>query len=332
MSFDVLISVRNIQHQVVETRKKVPNKYKFYASDLQISEMQYILTYNRTRSIIMGFYRVKLDGCKRRFTTPFPLSRVSTIDNHPVTPNPVSVKGTLELCIRLCSGEQTSVEWFDGVKYQIGYPNVAIKVPDVVHTFSVDTPRDIFSFVYDLSLYQPLKTAGFLDPPYCWDFQMTPELNVKFREMRLLMEHSDEFGTADRIDQLAITIFEELIFQRDRRSCPKDMMDAKIHKIISYLHLNFTRKIDLDKLLRENGFSRRSFYRYWNRNQSVTPAAYILDLRLEEAARLLRETALPIYTAARETGFASTAYFCRLFLQKYHLSPRRYRFKFQVTR
>jgi len=280
----------------------------------------------------MGFYRVKLDGCKRRFATPFPLSRVSTINNHPVTRNPVSVKGTLEFCIRLGSGEQTSVEWFDGIKYQIGYPNVAVKVPDVVHTFSVDTSRDVFSFVYDLSLYQPLKAAGFLDPPYCWEIQMTPELSVKLREMRLLMEHSDEFGTADRIDQLAITIFEELILQRDRRFCPKNMMDAKIYKIISYLRLNFTRKIDLDMLLRENGFSRRSFYRYWNRNQSLTPAAYILELRLEEAARLLRETALPIYTAAKETGFGSTAYFCRLFLQKYHLSPQKYRKKNQLPK
>lgn len=57
----------------------------------------------------------------------------------------------------------------------------------------------------------------------------------------------------------------------------------------------------------------------------VTPNKYVQSIRLREAKRLLRESALSVEDIAVETGYADLHYFSRLFSQKEGLSPREYR-------
>ncbi|MCT4589539.1 MAG: helix-turn-helix domain-containing protein [Carboxylicivirga sp.] len=55
------------------------------------------------------------------------------------------------------------------------------------------------------------------------------------------------------------------------------------------------------------------------------PKEYIRDVRLDEAARLLKETKLPINEVAMETGFESRAYFNKCFKSKFDFTPTDYR-------
>ncbi|MGN0871446.1 MAG: hypothetical protein ACI4UV_09685, partial [Victivallales bacterium] len=89
---------------------------------------------------------VDLSKVKRRFHLPFPLESVGIIENHPYMS--VVVKGKLELCVRLSSDAEQSREWFDDTCYTVRYPNVALKVPNVTHSFIVDHPRDAFYFKF----------------------------------------------------------------------------------------------------------------------------------------------------------------------------------------
>ena len=50
---------------------------------------------------------------------------------------------------------------------------------------------------------------------------MTPQVNRMLREMRDLMVRSTEPGIADRMDLLAMCLFEELLLMRD--STPQEM-------------------------------------------------------------------------------------------------------------
>lgn len=56
-----------------------------------------------------------------------------------------------------------------------------------------------------------------------------------------------------------------------------------------------------------------------------TPMTYLMTLRVERLARLLRETDLPIETAMREVGWYSRGHAARLFRQAVGVSPIRYR-------
>ena len=57
----------------------------------------------------------------------------------------------------------------------------------------------------------------------------------------------------------------------------------------------------------------------------MAPAAYILEVRLAEVRRLLRETSLPLKDIAGQTGFADANHLCKAFRRQFHMSPGGYR-------
>jgi len=63
----------------------------------------------------------------------------------------------------------------------------------------------------------------------------------------------------------------------------------------------------------------------WKQVFSISPAQYILDLKLEAAARFLLETDLPISAIVREIHYCGTTPFHRHFSQKYGMTPDQYR-------
>ncbi len=267
---------------------------------------------------------VNIRNVPRKFHVLFPLDSIGIIENHPYQ---TSVeKGKLELCIRLSSASETAYEEFNGRGYTVRYPNVALKQPDVVHEFTVTHPRDAIYFQYDPALAGAMRKAGLLGDIHCWEFRMKPEISLLLREVRERMVRIQEFGTADRLDMLAMQLFEELLMARDIvPEETEEYMDAKIHRIAAYFQLNFPHEIDLDELLRRNGISRRNFFRCWRKNFPVPPAAYLRDLRFKESARLLRDTLIPVRSIAAVSGFKNTGYFCALFKDKFGATPLRYR-------
>ena len=54
-------------------------------------------------------------------------------------------------------------------------------------------------------------------------------------------------------------------------------------------------------------------------------AAYMTGVRMEEAARLLRETDDKTYLIAEKTGYTDANYFSYVFKRKYSMSPSKYR-------
>lgn len=66
----------------------------------------------------------------------------------------------------------------------------------------------------------------------------------------------------------------------------------------------------------------------YRRLQSLTgksPSVYIREIRLEVAARLLRESDMPVSDIAFKTGYSSTKYFNKVFKQSFSVSPEEYR-------
>jgi len=272
----------------------------------------------------MAVFCVELHDVKRRFDLPFQLDSVGFIENHPY--QSVAIKGVLELCIRLSSTAHASREIFGNQRYTVRYPNAALKVPDILHAFTVDHPRDAVYFKYNPSLVGKMRKAGLIEPPYCWDLHMNPEINLILRETRGLMSEVRKYGVADRLDMLAMRLFEEVLLQRGAPlHQDSEYMDAKIQKIASHFQLNFCRGIDLDALIREHGMSRRNFFRHWKRCFNITPAGYIWNLKLAEGARLLRDTGIPIWKISETLQFKNPSYFCMIFRERFGLTPLQFR-------
>ena len=71
--------------------------------------------------------------------------------------------------------------------------------------------------------------------------------------------------------------------------------------------------------------SRRTFIRYWGEYFPESPAEYVQNLKLSEAARQLRETSHPVGEITALVNFSDSAYLSKLFRRRFGMTPLQYR-------
>ncbi|MFN2332288.1 MAG: helix-turn-helix domain-containing protein, partial [Halomonas sp.] len=75
------------------------------------------------------------------------------------------------------------------------------------------------------------------------------------------------------------------------------------------------------------GISRRQLERLFKKHLRAVPSRYYLDLRLQRARRLLRESERPAGEVALMTGFSSAAHFSTSYRNHFGLTPREERLR-----
>jgi AraC family cel operon transcriptional repressor len=81
----------------------------------------------------------------------------------------------------------------------------------------------------------------------------------------------------------------------------------------------------LPALLALCGKSQEHVTRTIKRCCGVTPTEFVNQIRLRDAARLLRDTTSRVQPIALEAGFGNMSHFLALFRHRYGCSPREYR-------
>lgn len=81
---------------------------------------------------------------------------------------------------------------------------------------------------------------------------------------------------------------------------------------------------DVSRLAAIHGLSRTNYSHLFRSATGMTPARYILQVRLEEAARLLTQHAMSIKEVAHATGFANANHFSKCFRKHYAATPAQY--------
>jgi transcriptional regulator GlxA family with amidase domain len=81
----------------------------------------------------------------------------------------------------------------------------------------------------------------------------------------------------------------------------------------------------VDVLAAHVGMSARNFARVFRSETGTTPAAYVEELRVEAARRLLEDTALTVGAVARTVGFSHAETLHRAFRRRVGTTPERYR-------
>jgi AraC family transcriptional regulator len=99
----------------------------------------------------------------------------------------------------------------------------------------------------------------------------------------------------------------------------------KLRQITDWIAEHIAEDFDLARLAAQAGLSKFHFQRLFKSSMGVSPSRYHINLRMEEARRLLRETKMSVIDAALEVGYTDPSHFARLFLRETGLSPSEYR-------
>lgn len=96
-------------------------------------------------------------------------------------------------------------------------------------------------------------------------------------------------------------------------------------RLRDYCFSHIDQRITLDDLAGLCALGRFSFLKQFKRTIGMTPHAWLLRLRLEQACGLLSRSELPIIDVAQAVGFYDQSHFNRAFRHAFGVAPSRYR-------
>jgi AraC family transcriptional regulator len=99
----------------------------------------------------------------------------------------------------------------------------------------------------------------------------------------------------------------------------------KLRQMTDWMAEHVAEDINLARLAAQAGLSKFHFQRLFKSAVGVSPSRYQINLRMNEARRLLRETKQSVVDVALEVGYTDPSHFAKLFRRETGLSPSDYR-------
>lgn len=160
-----------------------------------------------------------------------------------------------------------------------------------------------------------------LDPDYGRLFEKS--LIPSRGALQLVARASGSDGD-DAFDSTIFTLFNEAS-SLSTGNAQSAFSRLRMQRAKRFIEFNAFEEIRLSDIAAEIGLSPYTALRQFRTATGKTPHAYILEIRLEHAKRLLRDRRIPIQSVGAASGFRDAAYFSRFFKSKTGLSPSEYR-------
>ena len=103
--------------------------------------------------------------------------------------------------------------------------------------------------------------------------------------------------------------------------------DSKLLSVVQLMESNLSEPLSLEDISHKVGLSRRHVERLFRLYLGRSPARYYLEIRLDRARQLLRQTSLPVIEIAIACGFVSASHFSKCYREAYGCSPQSERAK-----
>ncbi|UOK64984.1 helix-turn-helix domain-containing protein [Paenibacillus sp. OVF10] len=110
-------------------------------------------------------------------------------------------------------------------------------------------------------------------------------------------------------------------YERGQGGAESDMVDV----VVSYISSHYRQNLELKELAALAGCSVRQLQRRFKQEKQLGPMEYVIQLRMENASRMLHHTDASIGEIADKMGYRDMYYFSRAFKKYYGVPPLRYR-------
>lgn len=176
---------------------------------------------------------------------------------------------------------------------------------------------------------------------HLWEDQLTqqvfqlPDSTGEFEVLFALQSRIQPPAAADSLEDFSLftATFLQLVrhyWQMTPETIARQAKLRHIHyaeKIMRWIHLHFREEFSLTALSQELHLSNYHISHLFKKATGSTITDYLISYRLREACMLLASSQLSIQEIGQEIGIHNFSYFCRLFKNKYSLSPAQYRNK-----
>lgn len=179
--------------------------------------------------------------------------------------------------------------------------------------------KEFFESVY-LKYEQKVPKFEFFSFEMCHDILKT--LNL------FAFEYSKEMNNSDITLNAQVTIITHWLVRSilgenlDMRSISSDYAVARAQH---YIEQHFEEDITVRYLAKLGNLSESSFNRKFKKELHMTPIEYLIEVRIEQAKKLLRRKEIPITQVALRCGFGSGSHLAASFQKACHMTPSEYR-------
>ncbi|TGE25756.1 AraC family transcriptional regulator [Hymenobacter aquaticus] len=213
---------------------------------------------------------------------------------------------------------------------EIDFPEATLDNP--TQCLAVAIPADTIRHTVDLLNERfPLAeehTPWHLDAHHNAHLTNTPELTGTLERLVHLSQETHAakdvlagFTLQELLIRLMQTNARQLIFQ----NYAQHLTSHRFAQVVQYIKRHFTEQITVDKLSELACMSKATFFRLFKREFGLTPVEYIIQERLAEAKRLLRNPVATVADVCFRAGFNNPAYFQTIFKKYEGITPGLYK-------
>mgnify|MGYP000486100825 CR=1 FL=1 len=101
--------------------------------------------------------------------------------------------------------------------------------------------------------------------------------------------------------------------------------DSNMGPVLKYIEQNYMHNLTLSQISTVAGFSPNYFCNIFKACTGKSVSAYLTDLRIQQAKRLLTTTSKSINLIAEDVGYESSSYFIKIFKDTTGMTPNRFR-------
>lgn len=215
-----------------------------------------------------------------------------------------------------------------GSRHSIRRGDVFIFVPRVPHEYyplNSEWSIHFFTFngegVHGIMKYMNIESCAV----YSMD---EDELNIFIKKMDRLHEaFKTEAGFTSSV--LMMDILSETHKQKmkkpDEGQFSEEMHERIVTPVIRYMRETYKENISLDDMCDVAEVSKSYLCRIFKKKTGMSPVQYLMNIRVEEAKKLLVSTDMRIKRITNEVGFNDISYFCAVFREKVGITPDEYR-------
>jgi AraC-like DNA-binding protein len=139
------------------------------------------------------------------------------------------------------------------------------------------------------------------------------------------MPLEDKMGLTGQNSKLGRVMFIELSIEKptdERRAEQTELIPTSVIKRVEdYCRKNYARPIGVADMAKVAKLSRFYFSRLFLKTIGISPGQYLRGLRLVMAMRLVQAGEHAIKDIAKQCGFTSTSYLCRVFRETFGATP-----------